>query len=132
MSRNKRSETTDRQLKGPLLLKGISSELCGSNVLDPRLTSGVPNGTCTRRKPQINLVYAEICTATKHPVANFNWRNCVSYQAGRCCCRYLVLAHGRPTVFPLEALTPDDEHISTRSFCPFYLSGITHISEIQI
>lgn len=35
------------------------------------------------RRPQINLIYAEICTATEHPVANFNRRNCVSYQPGR-------------------------------------------------
>lgn len=37
----------------------------------------------TQRAPQINLVYAEICTATNHPVANYNRRNCVSYQAAQ-------------------------------------------------
>jgi len=35
------------------------------------------------RGPQINLIYAEICTATEHPAANFSRRNCVSYQPGR-------------------------------------------------
>lgn len=35
------------------------------------------------REPQINLIYAEICTASEHSVTNFSRRNCVSYQPGR-------------------------------------------------
>lgn len=54
----------------------------------------------TQRAPQINLVYAEICTATNHPVANYNRRNCVSYQAARCCCCAPLRTHGHVANIP--------------------------------
>lgn len=73
MNRSRRT----RYIKGSECF--IGEESCPIDVWCPYAWALVLNA----REPQINLIYAEICTATEHSVTNFSRRNCVSYQPGR-------------------------------------------------